>query len=88
MKDSTEIGATAPRGTEGRKEIKVVNPDGQQATLLSSAEKTLLYRQSQPQIDTVEPAGGSTFGGTLVTIEGQEFDDVDIQVEMGRGFAK
>ena len=88
VKDSTEIGATAPRGTEGRKEIKVVNPDGQQATLLSSAEKTLLYRQSQPQIYTVEPAGGSTFGGTLVTIKGQEFDDVDIQVEMGRGFAK
>ncbi|NLG87327.1 MAG: hypothetical protein GX489_08945, partial [Firmicutes bacterium] len=84
----TEIAAIAPRSTVGGKEIKVINPDGQQALLAANAATTLRYRISQPIITDVFPNYGSTIGETLVTITGDEFDTADrVRVQMGLGFA-
>ncbi|MGI6596854.1 MAG: IPT/TIG domain-containing protein [bacterium] len=86
---SQRITAIAPRDdTIGGKEITVINPHEQPASLPSSANTTLQYRKSKPEITSIDPNYGSTAGGTRVTIRGKEFDNWDTHVEMGQGFAE
>ena len=65
----TGIGATAPAHAAGSVNVVVTNPDGQSGTLASGFS----YNQAAPVVSSVAPSGGSTAGGTAVTITGASF---------------
>lgn len=65
---STQIRAVAPASAGGNTTITVINPDGQSATL-SSAFNYL----APPSITTLSPNSGPASGGTLVSINGSDF---------------
>jgi hypothetical protein len=66
---STLIIFTIPPGTEGAKDVVVMNPDGQKGTLRGG------YTYNPfPVIDELEPPyGGPLAGGTSITITGSNF---------------
>lgn len=68
--DSTQIRAVTPPGTEGPKDVIVINPD----TGLDLLEEGFTYK-IYPSITGIEPNTGSTEGGTQITITGTAFAD-------------
>ena len=65
---ATEITAAAPAHTAGLVDVVVTNPDSQSATLSAS-----FTYADPPTISSVLPGGGSTEGGTKVSIVGSAF---------------
>ena len=66
--ESDQVKVVAPYGDIGSTTLKLVRSDGK------SAEATITYRESNPEISNVEPGYGPVRGGTEVTIEGKELD--------------
>ena len=64
----TELRLRTPAGTAGPKEVRVVNPDGQEAVL----EDGFTYNLP-PTISSVKPNMGPLEGGTRITIIGTGF---------------
>jgi len=67
--DGSNLSATSPAGSAGTVDITVVTPAGASAT--SSADQ-FIYAPA-PTVSSVQPATGSTGGGTVVTITGTNF---------------
>ena len=63
-----ELRLETPSGTQGAKDVRVVNPDGQEAIV----EEGFSYNPA-PTITGVEPNAGSLKGGTRITITGTGF---------------
>ena len=81
VNSATSITAVAPAGAAGSVDVTVTTPAGTSAT--SAADNTptsLLY------VTGLNPSGGPTAGGTLVTITGANFGSV-IAVTFGGGAA-
>ncbi|MBM3235253.1 hypothetical protein FJZ31_03030 [Candidatus Poribacteria bacterium] len=64
----TELRLRTPPGTVGRKDVRVVNPDGQEAVL-----KDGFTYNPAPTIASVSPNAGPLEGGTEITITGTRF---------------
>jgi len=79
------ITAITPPNTPGAKDIKVINPDGEDDTL----ENAFIYNPL-PQITRVIPDNGRLAGGTKITIRGGGFlSGAKVLFKMGEGsFAK
>ncbi|MCX6011838.1 MAG: IPT/TIG domain-containing protein, partial [Chloroflexi bacterium] len=71
----TELRFRTPPGTEGMKPIRVVNPDGQEATIAEG-----FRYNNAPNIYSIEPSAGALEGGTRVTITGRNFDVMNVSV--------
>jgi hypothetical protein len=70
MYGSTKIQVSIPEGDAlGLVDVKVVNPDGQEATLVDSFE----YIPLIPTISSVSPNNGYTTGGDTIMINGSNF---------------
>jgi hypothetical protein len=67
----TAIVATAPAGTAGTVDITVTTPTGTSST--GSADHYTYNALAAPTISSLNPSGGTTGGGTLVTITGSGF---------------
>jgi len=63
-----EIVVTAPPGTTGETDVRVVTPGGVTAT--SSKD---IFKYANPTVRSVAPARGPVAGGTAVTVEGSGF---------------
>jgi hypothetical protein len=72
----TSITGITPPRPDGSKEVRVTNPDDD-----LSATTTFVYL-APPEITTVSPAVGPASGGTVVTINGDNFS-VDAEVFFG-----
>ena len=68
IKTPTKIGAKTPPSTPGPKDVVVINPDGQEATL----EAGFTYNPA-PVITKVVPDNGRLAGGTKITVQGSGF---------------
>ena len=68
---STTITATTPAGIAGAKDVVVTNTDAQFAT--GTGYFTYILANPAPTISLVNPAAGSTAGGTTITITGTGF---------------
>ncbi|MFD2615564.1 IPT/TIG domain-containing protein [Paenibacillus gansuensis] len=64
---------TPPSLTEGVVDVKVVNPDGQEATVTGGYTYTLPPKAEAPTISSISPDSGYLSGGTLVNINGTNF---------------
>jgi hypothetical protein len=69
--DSTKIRVTVPKGTVGKADIVLTNPDGQSVTLSGGFE----YMPLKPSIISLDPATGYEAGGYAVAINGTNFVD-------------
>lgn len=69
---STQLVATAPAGSPGSVNVTVQNPDGQTATLANGFTYSAL---PAPIVTSVTPSSGPASGGTVVTINGMNFDN-------------
>ena len=65
-----ELRLETPSGTQGAKDIRVVNPDGQEAVL----DEGFTYNPA-PTVIGVKPDAGALEGGTRITITGTGFLD-------------
>jgi len=65
---STLITFTIPPGTEGAKDVAVINPDGQEGIL----RQGYIYNPF-PIVENIEPNEGPRGGGTRITITGNHF---------------
>lgn len=65
---ATQITAVTPVGTEGAKNVKITNNDGQ--TVTGTNAYTYV---TPPKFTSIAPASGSTAGGNVVTITGTGF---------------
>ena len=77
-----ELHLKTPKGTEGTKAVRVVNPDEQEDIW----EAGFTYNKA-PRISSVEPDAGALKGGTRITITGDyfmEYPDVLIGDSEGR----
>ena len=63
------INAMTPAQGAGLVNVVVTNPDGQSAT----ASGAYTYQQPAPSMSAINPASGSTNGGTVVVINGANF---------------
>jgi hypothetical protein len=66
---ATQIQAVTPAHATGAVDVRVTNPDSQGATLAGG----FAYGTPPPAIIRISPSGGTTAGGTLVTITGTGF---------------
>jgi IPT/TIG domain len=66
--NNTQLKVVMPSGGSGTVGVKVVDPDGQVATLANA-----YTFNPAPSVSTVTPPAGSTAGGTTVTISGTNF---------------
>jgi hypothetical protein len=69
---STEIRATTPAGLPGSATIVVQNSDGQTASLVNGFTYSAL---PPPIVTSVAPTSGPSSGGTVVLINGMNFDN-------------
>jgi hypothetical protein len=75
------ITAITPPNTPGPKDVKIINPDGQEDTL----ENAFTYNPL-PQITKVIPDHGRLAGGTKITIQGGGFlPGAKVLIRMGEG---
>jgi IPT/TIG domain len=65
----TTITCLTPGGTDGAKDVTVVNVDGQASTAASA----YTFQNVTPVITSISPAAGPTNGGTAVTLAGSNF---------------
>ncbi|MDQ0872138.1 hypothetical protein QFZ77_000797 [Paenibacillus sp. V4I3] len=70
---STQITLKTPSAPAGAVDVRVVNPDGQQATLTGGY--TFIAPPATPAVSQITPNSGSTLGGEAVTINGSDFVD-------------
>lgn len=68
INQSTQIVVTAPPGTTGTTDVRVVTPLGM--TVTSSKD---IFKYANPVINSLAPAHGPVGGGTAVTVEGSGF---------------
>lgn len=68
VEDETRIKVVSPPGLPGYQPVTVVSPIGKSATL----ENAFFY-YSNPTIEKLSPAKGSTGGGNIITITGSQF---------------
>ncbi len=65
----TAISCKTPAHGAGQVAVAVTNPDAQSGVLANG----FTYQNPTPAITSLDPAGGSTAGGTVVTIHGTNF---------------
>lgn len=68
---ATQLRATTRPSAAGNVTVEVVNPDGKKATYNGFTFKS--PRPPAPSITSISPTSGSTAGGTVVTINGANF---------------
>ena len=67
----TQISVETPPNSTGYKKVRVIN-----GPLISTTYINFLYLPNVPEIDSVDPAFGPTFGGIPITIEGKNFINI------------
>jgi len=70
---ATSLVATTRPGIVGATNVVVVNPDGQVGALTSGNANHYSFTGTAPSITSVSPTGGSSLGGTTVTLGGAGF---------------
>jgi len=68
---ATQVTARTAAATEGPKDVRITNPDGQAAT--RSDGFTYTAPASSPTLTSVSPNTGPTAGGTTITLTGSNF---------------
>ena len=66
--DFDEIVVTAPPGTTGATDVRVVTPGG-----ITATSSKAIFKYANPVVNSVAPAHGPVGGGTAVTVEGGGF---------------
>ena len=67
--NTASVTCTTPAGSAGLQDIKIVNPDTQEATGTNAFTYT-----TPPVVTGINPGIGTTLGGEVVTITGSNFD--------------
>lgn len=68
-----EIVATTPPGEPGYQPVMVINPSGGFDTWGDTAEEIGFFYYSSPKINQVVPDKGTTKGGQIITLHGEQF---------------
>ena len=71
---ATQITARTPAGTAGARDVQITNPNGQSATRTGAFTYTATST-TRPSPRSVSPRSGPTWGGTLITVTGSNFEN-------------